>query len=265
MMKKGISLILLVALIGLVQAHEFWMLPNKFRFEVGEKIILDFRVGEGFEGDHWDLNQHKVEELIIHNRVGETVLTDKVDKTRGNNLEYAFNNVGTHLIAMQSDASFIEQSSEEFEAYLSEDGLDYIKEEREKLGEQNKTATELYTRYSKLLVQVGDRLDDTYKKPAGLKFEIIPLQNPYALKSGDYLDCKVLYRGNPVNGGLVKVWSHVGNRIFLQNIYTESDGMIRFPISSTGPWMVSSVKMVRSNSPKAEWESMWSSLVFEIK
>ncbi|MCB0492550.1 MAG: DUF4198 domain-containing protein [Cyclobacteriaceae bacterium] len=264
-MKKGIAILLVFVLIGLAQAHEFWMLPNKFRFEIGEKIILDFRVGEGFEGDHWDLNKHKVEKLSIHNRVGEIALTDKVETAKGKNLEYTFNNVGTHMIAMQSDAAFIEQSSEEFDAYLSEDGLDYIREEREKLGEQNSSAKELYTRYSKLLIQVGERADDTYKKSAGLKFEIIPLQNPYELKSGDYLDCKVVYRGNPVSGGLVKVWSHVGNRVFLQNIYTESDGMIRFPISSTGPWMVSSVKMVRSNSPKAEWESMWSSLVFEIE
>ncbi|MEQ8364549.1 MAG: DUF4198 domain-containing protein [Cyclobacteriaceae bacterium] len=264
-MKRGTALLLVFAFIGLTQAHEFWMLPNKFRFEVGEKMILDFRVGEGFEGDHWDLNKHKVEELSIHNRVGETNLTDKVERTKGNNLEYAFNNVGTHMIVLQSDAAFIEQSAEEFDAYLNEDGLDYIKEEREKLGEQNNGAKELYTRYSKLLVQVGARTDDTYKKPAGLKFEIIPLQNPYELRSGDYMDCKIVYRGNPVPHALVKVWSHVGNRIFLQNIYTESDGMIRFPISNIGPWMVSSVKMVRSNSPKAEWESMWSSLVFEIE
>jgi len=264
-MKKGIALLLVFAFIGLARAHEFWMLPNKFRFEVGEKMIVDFRVGEGFEGNYWDLNTHKVEELNIYNRVGQTNLTDKVENSKGNNLEYAFNNVGTHMIAMQSDAAFIEQSSDEFDAYLTEDGLDYIREEREKLGEQNSSAKELYTRYSKLLVQVGAKVDDTYKKSAGLKFEIIPQQNPYQLKSGDYMDCKVLYRGNPVAGGLVKVWSHVGNRIFLQNIYSESDGMIRFPISSNGPWMVSSVKMIRSNSTKAEWESMWSSLVFEIE
>lgn len=264
-MRKGIALLLAFAFIGLVQAHEFWMLPNKFRFEVGEKMILDFRVGEGFEGDHWDLNKHKVEKLSLYNRVGETNLSDKVEKTNGNNLEYVFNNVGTHLVALQSDAAFIEQTADEFDAYLTEDGLDYIREEREKLGEQTSGAKELYTRYSKVLVQVGTKTDDTFKKSAGLKFEIIPLQNPYELKSGDYMGCKVLYRGNPVSGALVKVWSHVGNRIFLQNIYTESDGMIRFPISSTGPWMVSSVKMTRSNSPKAEWESMWSSLVFEIE
>ncbi len=250
---------------GAVNAHEFWLLPKKFNYEVGEKMILDFMVGEGFEGSYWDMSKHKAEKIYLHNRLTSVNLTSSVKTTKGNNLEYAFNNVGTQMIAMESDAAFIEQNPDEFDAYLIEDGLEYIREERQKRGEQNKNARELYTRYAKLLVQVGDKTDDTYKKSASLKLEIIPLQNPYDLKSGDYMDCKVLYRGNPQPHALVKVWSHVGNRIFLQNIYTESDGNIRFPISNTGSWMVSSVKMVRSNSPKAEWESLWTSLVFEIE
>lgn len=264
-MKKGVVLVLIFVLIGIGHAHEFWMMPNQFRFDVGEKMTIDFKVGDGFEGDYWDMGTYKVEKLIVHNRIGETNLTDKVEKSRGGNIEYAFHNVGTHLIALQSDVALIERTPEEFDAYLSDDGLEYIREERERRGEQNNAAKELYTRYAKLLVQAGSRTDDTFKKHAGLKFEIVPQQNPYEVKSGDYMDCKVLYRGNPEPHALVKVWSHVGNRIFLQNIYTESDGMIRFPISNTGPWMVSSVKMIRSDALAAEWESMWSSLVFEIK
>lgn len=264
-MKRGISILLVVFFLGMASAHEFWLLPRKFKYAVGEKIILDFMVGEGFEGEYWDLSRHKVEKMALYNRVGQTNLLPKIKTSAGHNLEHAFNNVGTQLIALESNQAFIELESEKFEEYAKEDGLDYVLEERLRLGEQNRKSRELYSRYAKLLVQVGDRTDDTYKKIAGLKLEIIPSQNPYDLKSGDYLECKVLFRGNPEPHALVKVWSHVGNRIFLQNIYTESDGAIRFPISSTGPWMVSSVKMIRSKSPTAEWESMWASLVFEIE
>lgn len=264
-MKRGLALLFILIFIGVVHAHEFWLWPKKFKYDVGEKMILDFMVGEGFEGKYWDMNKNKVEKLTLINRTTKVNLLAKVKNSKGNNLEHVFNNVGTHLIAMESNEAFIEQEPEEFAAYLEEDGLDYIIENRLAKGEQLNSARELYTRYAKLLVQVGDRTDDTYKKTAGLKLEIIPSQNPYDLKSGDYMDCKVLYRGNPEPHALVKVWSHVGNRIFLQNIYTESDGAIRFPISNAGPWMVSSVKMVQSRSSRAEWESMWASLVFEIE
>lgn len=264
-MKRVISILFVFLFLGLANGHEFWLLPRKFKYDVGEKMILDFMVGEGFEGEYWDLSKHKVEKLVLFNRVTQMNLLPKIKATAGSNVEHTFNNVGTHLIALESNQAFIELEPEKFEEYLNEDGLEFVLDERAKRGEKNKNARELYSRFAKLLIQVGDRTDETYKKSAGLKYEVIPSQNPYDLKSGDYLECKILYRGNPEPHALVKVWSHVGNRIFLQNIYTESDGTIRFPISTTGPWMVSSVKMIRSKSPAAEWESMWASLVFEIE
>lgn len=264
-MKRFFLTICIFVILGVVNAHEFWLLPKKFKYQVGEKMAVDFMVGENFEGEFWDLQRHKVEKLAIYNRVGKTDLINKVTATKGNNLEYAFNNVGTHMIALESNDAFIELEPEKFDAYLEEDGLEFIKEERKKLGEENRNSRELYRRFAKLLVQVGDKTDDTYNKTAGFKMEIIPSQNPYDLKAGDHLECKVFYRGNPEAHALVKVWSHIGNRIFLQNIYTESDGSVRFPISNKGPWMVSAVKMVRSSGREAEWESMWASLVFEIE
>lgn len=264
-MKKIGAIVFIFLFIGLVQAHEFWLLPVKFKYDTGETMSLDFMVGENFEGEYWDLNRHKVERLTMYNRISKTDLTGKEKAGNGKNLEYTFNNVGTHMITLESNDAFIELDPEKFDAYLEEDGLDYIKEQRQQLGEQNKTSRELYRRYAKLLVQVGDRTDDTYKKETGMRIEIVPLQNPYDLKTGDYMDCKVLFQRKPEPHALVKVWSHIGNRIFLQNIYTENDGTIRFPVSNKGAWMVSSVKMIRSASDKAEWQSLWTSLVFEIE
>jgi uncharacterized GH25 family protein len=63
----------------------------------------------------------------------------------------------------------------------------------------------------------------------------------------------------------VKVWGHVGNKIFLQNAYTEDDGTVKFPISATGAWMVSTVKMERAKKAGADWESSWASLVFSVE
>jgi uncharacterized GH25 family protein len=93
----------------------------------------------------------------------------------------------------------------------------------------------------------------------------VPDQNPYALKAGDYLGCKVLYEGKPSAHTMVKVWGHVGNKIFLQNAYTENDGTVKFPISANGPWMISAVRMEKSKDPKVDWESSWASLVFGVE
>jgi hypothetical protein len=48
-------------------------------------------------------------------------------------------------------------------------------------------------------------------------------------------------------------------------MYTEKDGTVKFPLSSKGPWMVSTVKMIPSEKEGADYQSMWSNLVFEIE
>jgi uncharacterized GH25 family protein len=137
-------------------------------------------------------------------------------------------------------------------------------DERKKRNQMEKPSTEYSTRYVKLLLQVGERKDDTFKKKIGLRYEIVPNQNPYHLKTGDHLQCKLFFEGKPAAHALVKVWNKVGDTSFLQNIYTENDGSIHFPISASGPWMVSSVKMIKSEKEGAEYHSLWASLVFGI-
>ena len=133
-----------------------------------------------------------------------------------------------------------------------------------KLNQLDNTGREYYSRFAKLIVQVGEKKDDTFKKLVGLRYEIVPSQNPYLLKTGDYLQCKIFYEGKVVPHALVKIWSKIDNTTFLQNIYTEKDGSVRFPISTSGDWMVSSVKMIKSEKPGAEYHSLWASLVFGI-
>lgn len=263
-MKRAVVIVAILIGAGLASAHEFWLQPKKFRYKPGEEIKIDLMVGEGYTGEFWDLSRHKVEKLQLHRLSGVRDLTKEVKPTSGNNILFKADFGGTYLFALQSNDAYIELEGKEFNAYLKEDGLDYMLDERTKAGTLDKKSTEFYTRFAKLLMQTGDRPDDTYKKVLGLRYEIIPEQNPYALKVGDYLQCKVLYQGKPAAFAMVKVWNRVNDNTFLQNLYTEKDGTVRFPINAAGPWMVSSVQMIHAEKPGAEYHSLWASLVFGI-
>ncbi len=263
-MRKSFFTILVLVITMIVQAHEFWLQPKKYRYALSEEIKIDFMVGESFTGEYWDLNRHKAEKLELHRLSGVKDLVKEVKITNGNNLAYKIDQEGTYLLTMQSNPAYIEMEAKAFNDYLKEDGLDYILEERKRSNQMEKPSREYYSRFAKLMVQVGDRKDDTFKKLVGLRYEIVPDQNPYTLKTGDYLQCKVFYEGKPAPHALVKVWSKINNTTFLQNIYTEKDGSVRFPISTTGEWMVSSVKMIKSEKAGAEYHSLWASLVFGI-
>jgi len=263
--KRKFSFLVFILLVSaLCQAHEFWLLPIKFHYGPGETARIDFMVGENFTGAYWDLERHAVEQLVVINRSGSEDVTTRIRSTKGNNLTYTFGSVGTHLFTLQSSAAYIESEGEEFTKYLEEDGIENILAHRKKTNAENLKAREFYTRYAKLLVQYGGRTDDTFKKEAGFVIEIIPQKNPYDLKPGDYMTCKLLYNKVPAPHSLMKVWNQTGKRTFLQNMYTEEDGTITFPISNSGSWMVSSVKMKSSERNDADYESMWASLVFGI-
>jgi uncharacterized GH25 family protein len=265
-MKKLLSLIFVVTVATLATAHEFWMQPQKFRYAVGDEVKIDFLVGENFTGQPWDLTKHKVELVQVVSSYGKKVLTAAVKPTKGNNLTYKLANEGTHMFSMSSSPAYIELNGADFNAYLEEDGIDDILAQRKASNELDKPSRENYTRYAKLLVQSGNSYEgDVFKRKVGLKAEIVPVTNPYTLRSGDYLECEILFDGKPLPHQMVKVWSFVGNRAFLQNAYTENDGKVKFPISNTGPWMVSFVKMVKSEKPDIDYESMWATLVFGIE
>ena len=265
MNKKILTTALILLATTLAQSHEFWLQPKKFRYAVGEEMKVDFMVGENFTGEFWDLQRHKVEKVELYSVAPVKNLMKDVRNTKGTNLSYKFEREGTHVLALESNFAYLGLEAEKFNDYLKEDGLDYILETRTKQGELNKPSKEFYKRYAKLIVQSGSKLDDTYLKKLGLRYEVVPRSNPYSIKTGDYLECQLLWEGKPAPHALVKVWNFVGHRTFLQNIYTENDGTIKFPISSTGPWMVSSVRMIPSEKEGADYQSLWASLVFGIE
>jgi uncharacterized GH25 family protein len=265
-MNRKMAFTIAISFIAVIaMSHEFWLLPKKFRYAMGEEAVVDFLVGENFEGEAWNLKKNRIEKIDHHHLAKATDIRSLLKPEEKEKLKIKLAEEGTHLITMQSNFASIELDAEKFNAYLEEDGLENVMELRKKNNTTAKPGKEKYARYTKLILQAGSKTDDTYKKKTGLRMEIIPSTNPYKLKSGDYLECQILFDGKPVPHQLVKVWNKINTTTFLQNIYTENDGTIKFPISSKGPWMVSAVKMIPSETPDAEWQSMWGSLIFGIE
>jgi uncharacterized GH25 family protein len=265
MNKKWISFGALLACSFVVLAHEFWLQPVKFIHKTGEDLVVNFKVGENFIGDPWTVKKDRFERLELHQKNTLKDLKAQVVEGEKDNLKTPLSDEGTYLLVMQSNAAFSDLEAEKFNAYLKEDGLDEVYSQRSKTNTLDKNGTEFYARCSKLLVQAGEKTDNTFRKEVGLPVEIIPDQNPYALKIGAPIRFKILYMGKPLFGAKVKVWNFHNNRTTAQNIFSQQDGMIETHISNPGRWMVSFVKMVPSKDPKADWQSYWASLVFGIK
>ena len=166
MSKKKVSLVCILMASLILQAHEFWLQPNKFQYAIGESVTIDFMVGESFVGEKWDLSRHRIVKLDHFTKDGTKSLGNEVKP--GSNLNVRLEKAGTHLFVMQSNNAFSELDAEKFNEYLKEDGLEEVISHRKRTNALNKPGKEFYARCAKVLVRAGDRSDETFKKRAGL-------------------------------------------------------------------------------------------------
>ena len=249
---------------SLLFAHEFWIMPSKFRLQPDEFFTLNFYVGEDFNGELWAKRRERTARFTHFSKRRQEDLTALAIKSDSGDVVLKFNTVGTHLLSFESKNSFIGLDAAKFNNYLKEDGIDNIYDLRKKTGTLTKNSRELYRRCVKTLVQVGDKTDKIYGRTIGTTLEVVPLKNPYDLKLGDEMSVQILYEGKPLTDKLVVVWNKSqGVKTRHQQYRTDKKGKIRFPLDKKGDWMVSLVQMIPiSDNAKADYQSLWGDLTF---
>lgn len=255
-----------IVIISPLFAHEFWLMPSKFRVKISEPIALTFYVGEDFMGEIWGKKKERTLKLTHFSRRSQEDLTNLAIKSDSNDLVLNFDKEGTHIVTMESKNSFIALEAPKFNDYLKDDGIENIYQLRKKNGELDKPSKEFYRRCAKTLIQVGSKKDKTFKKNTGMPLEIIPLQNPYSLKMSDKLTVQVLFNGAPLSDKMIVTWNKTATtKTRQQKMRTDTKGQMTFPLDQNGQWMVSLVHMIPvENNPEANYQSYWGNLTFEF-
>ena len=76
-----------------------------------------------------------------------------------------------------------------------------------------------------------------------MPLEIIPLAHPYDLKKGQELPVKILFMDSVLANNMVKVWHRHNGKTEMKDLYTDANGRLQVPVSLSGQWMLSVVKM----------------------
>jgi uncharacterized GH25 family protein len=263
MQRKLLTLLIVFILYTLLSAHEFWLNPEKFIYKRTEEVNIKFFVGENFEGENWHGNDERIKSLKLYYGGVSDDLSSVVTHEIGDSIEYFMIDEGTNLIAFNSNNAFIEIEPAKFDAYLEEDGLTNALAYRRQYNETGCNGREFYQRCAKTILQVGPATDKTFATTTGLPIDIIPLSNPYELNNKETLKAKVLYKKTPLANTLVKLWHRMKNKTVMKELLTDVNGEVSFTVTTTGKWMISSVKMERLNdNPIADWQSYWGSLTW---
>jgi len=261
--KKFFLTTLLFSILILLSSHEFWLCPDKFKYKQGEQINIRFFIGENFEGINWKGNKEKIKSLRLYYGGVRDDLSTNISNEEGDSLQLIMLDEGTNMISFNSTNTYIEIEAPKFNEYLHDDGLVNAIEYRKQFNETDSMGHELYQRSVKTLIQVGNKRDNTYSIPTDLPVDIIPLSNPYNLKTGDSLHAKILFQQQPLSNYLINLWWRVNDKTIKKSFMSDENGEVFFPVTSSGKWMLSVVKMMRlENDQKAQWQSYWGSLTW---
>ncbi len=192
-------------------------------------------------------------------------------------LDFTTGDAGTWVAGVSTRARNIEMEAEAFNKYLEHDGvLDMLnwREENDKLEED---AVEKYSKHVKTVFQVGDKRTDDWKTNLGYPIEFIPLQNPYNIHSGEALNARLLWQGEPLANQLVYLGTEESahehghshdegehDHGVVAQVRTNDQGEFYAKIPHDGRWYLRTIYLVESEEEGLTHESNWATLTFEV-
>ncbi len=142
----------------------------------------------------------------IRTAVDTTQWSERENKTI---LRFNTGKAGTWVAGVSTRARVIDMAAADFNNYLEHDGVVDMLAERTANEMLDRDASERYSKHVKTIFQVGNTKTEDWQTVMGYPIEFIPVSNPYDLHTGDKLQVKLLWQGEPLANQLVYIDSEV--------------------------------------------------------
>ncbi len=257
------ALVVFVALITRLEAHDMWIEPTTFFASAGQIVGAKLRVGQEMLGDPLPRTASLVNQFIFEDGEGRKTLVGREGADPAGYLRVA--SPGLLVVGYFSNPSPVELDAAKFNQYLKDEGLDGVAEWRARHGQTSATGREIFTRCAKSLVLSGQANPKQGDRALGFTLELVTERNPYALRPGEDLPLRLMYRDRPLAGALVVARNRL-NPTEKLSARTDAAGRVHFRLKPEGMWMIKAVHMIREpEGAAADWASYWASLTFELR
>ena len=251
-----------------VQAHDFWIEPDSFTPRESQPVAVFLRFGVGFNSQTLPYLNTLFNDFSVTDQNGRADILSRLGNDPAATIDAT---AGAQLLGYQSNPQFVEMKPEKFNEYIEEEGIEYIKAERERRGESDSPALENFIRCAKALIQSGPDSRDVYREKLGYTLELIPQSDPYQLKEGESLEFELLYQGKPIDGLQLQAVPKVDPED-VQKVRTDKNGRASVTIDRPGVWLIKVVlilpiegrQQVNTGIRTATLQSYWASYIFEL-
>jgi len=250
-----------------VNAHEMWLEPVEFEIAKGDKLLAHEKVGQNFKGNKYAYLDSSYEQLNITMNGITRSLNPRLGSLPA--VQDVINDEGLLILSAKTTRSKLKYKDREtFDKFLKSEGLNWVFKAHKDRGIPEIGFTEVYRRFPKSLIKVGDGIGKD--KALGLPLEWVAVTNPYHAK--DVIKMKLLWKGEPYADAHVSVFNKPESdtdKPVKTDYFTNQQGLISIPLKQGGFYLINAVKMIEpddltSHSYNAVWESLWASMTFKV-
>lgn len=259
--------LLLAILASPVSAHEYWIEPTDFTVAPDATLTAQIVNGSDYTGTNLPfLPQRFVrfddvvggQVTAVPGRVGDVPAVQMANPAEGLNvLVYQARNATVDYKDWDTFVRFTEHK----------DFTDIIDAHRAR-GLKEEAFKEIYSRYSKSLVAVGNGAGQDSR--TGLETEIVALTNPYTYDVSNGMRFQLWYRDAPRANVRFEVYDRAPNGTVTQTfLKTDAQGMVTVPVKPGYTYMADAVVIrepakAMADQTGALWETLWANMTWAV-
>jgi uncharacterized GH25 family protein len=246
-----------------VLAHDTWLQPRRTAVLPGTIAQVDLAGGEKFAAHGTAIKPERIQSARFRLNGQVREIADRTPEKKSLELRAPLSDAGVAVLWVSLAPQPIELKPQQVKHYLDE--IDAPAALR-RLWEAGKTKQwrEIYTKHAKVFIRVGrPKADRSWGEPVGLALEIVPEKDPTLLSAGDDFSVRVLKNGVAFADFSLGIVREGGtNREFRK---TDSAGRVVFRVPRSGKWLLRGTDLRTSTKPPANYESDFTTLMFEVK
>ncbi len=276
-MPRRLPLVLAVAAVlgsgGLLEAHDFWVVPDAFALTEGSAVSAGGRSGSNFPGTAGG-SPASIAEARLIGAQGETRINEIVQEGKALRLRQRPVAAGQYLIAVSLQPRTTRGTGEAFRRYLALEGAAEEAARLEREGQPRSADSLSYrsTKYATTVVEVG-RGPRAFTRTAGFPLEIVAVDDPSRAQVGDTMRFRVLVGGRPAAGLRVHAGAAADSAFRVRggtapdpdlHLLTDAAGRVRVIVAKGGLWNLRVAHAGPQPGSPAAWDVHWATLVFSV-
>ena len=249
-------------------AHEFWIEPLVYQVEPDGRLEAHLVNGQDFAGTNIPFLPRGFANFLMFTDANTAArVTGRAGDLPA--LQQDPLGEGLNVVAYQARASSIAYDSwEKFQKFVDhKDFGDVLSVHRER-GLPEEGFKEVYSRYSKTLIGVGN--SEGADTRVGLTTEFVALNNPYTDDLSNGMQVQLFYSNAPRADVQVEVFEKAADFSVEITLYrTDADGIATIPVKPGYSYMIDSVVLREPSEDvaatmQAVWETLWANITFAV-